>query len=132
MKIITATTLTQGQRASDFTWCIDGELVTPPPFICDRDRAEGPDGGCGCGRSFAGLSSHKSTTTALVKDMDGWTLDDLTEAIRGYRQSAGWDQVDEDGDPAEKIAATVAEIAEEYDAGDVIEFRLGEIGRRQP
>ena len=131
MKVLTATTLTQGQRASDFTWCIDGELVMPSPFICDRDRAEGPDGGCGCGRSFGGLSSHKSTTTALVVDKPGWTLDDLTEAIRGYRQAAGWDSLDEEGDPAEQIAIVIAETVAGYDDGDVLEFRLGVIGQRR-
>lgn len=51
MKIITATSQTQGQRASDFSFCIEGELVTYATVICDRDREEGPDGGCGCGRS---------------------------------------------------------------------------------
>jgi hypothetical protein len=131
MKVLTATTLTQGQRASDFTWCIDGELVMPSPFICAHDRAEGPDGGCGCGRSFDGLSSHKSTTTARVVDKPGWTRDDLTEAIRGYRQAAGWEALDEEGDPAEQVAIVIGEIVAGFDDGDVLEFRLGVISQRR-
>src|SRR5262245_6200262 len=99
MKILAATSQTQGQRASEFNWCIEGEVVTFTG-TCDRDRTEGPDGGCGCGRAFAGLNSHKATTTAIVRDLDGYTLDDLTEAVRSYRQQAGWAELA--GDKAEQ------------------------------
>jgi hypothetical protein len=104
VKLLTATTQTQGQRASDFTWCVEGEVVTPAGVICDRDRTEGPDGGCGCGcgcgcgRSFGGLNSHKATTTAIVRDVDGYTFEDLTEAVRSYRQQAGWAELADDPD----------------------------------
>ena len=122
MKLLTATTETQGQRESDFSWCIPGEIVTPAALICDRDRQEGPDGGCGCGRSFSGLNSAAATTTAIVKDVDGYTFEDLAEAVRSHRKQSGWS----DGE-ADQEAAAIAEIASEHDEGTVLEIRLGEI-----
>lgn len=132
MKLLTATAETQGLRASDFAWCIPGEIVSPAGFVCDRDRySDNPDTGCGCGRSFYGLNSRKSTTTAIVKDIDGYTIEDLIEAIRSSSQQAGFaDDEKEDARIAQGQAADIAEIAAEYDDGDVLEIRLGEIGRR--
>jgi hypothetical protein len=132
MKVLVATSQTQGQRASDFNWCIEGEVVTFSS-LCDRDRIEGPDGGCGCGRGFAGLNSHKATTTAVVRDIDGYTLDDLTEAVRSFRQQAGWAGLA--GAKAEqRVAAEVEELAEmagAWPAGTVIERRLDDVQPRE-
>jgi hypothetical protein len=127
VKLLAATAETQGERANDFAWCIPGEVVVPVPVneICDRDR-EDPGGGCGCGRSFAGLSSHKATTTAIVRDIDGYTFEDLLDAVRASRHQAGL-AVDNDG---VQYAAEIAETAAEFDDGDVLEIRLGEITPR--
>jgi hypothetical protein len=132
MKLLTATTVTQGQRPSDFTWAVDGELVRLGE-ICTRDREEGPDGGCGCGRGFGGLNSHKSTTTAMVRDLD-LTFEDYAEAFRSYWQQAGWasladDPAQADGEATE-MAAEHAEIASRYPPGTVLERRLDEICER--
>ncbi|WP_439331120.1 DUF7715 family protein [Modestobacter altitudinis] len=35
--------------------------------VCRVDRQD-PDGGCGCGRAFAGMNSHRATT-AIVRDV---------------------------------------------------------------
>lgn len=131
MKILTATTRTQGQRTSDFTWCVEGEVVTADKIICARDERDGPDGGCGCGRSWSGLNSHLSTTTAMVRDIDGFTFEDLTEAVRSFREQAGWLDMmaDSDAEIAEE-AARIAEIAAEYPDGAVLETRMGEIAER--
>jgi hypothetical protein len=126
MKLLTATTRTQGQRDSDFTWCVEGELVTVAGVICGRDRAEGPDGGCGCGRSFGGLNSHKATTTAIVKDVEGFTFDDLLEAVFSYRQQAGWleeGNAQHDADVKHETCE-LAELAAQYDTATVLERRL--------
>jgi hypothetical protein len=80
MKTITATAQTQGQRFNDYDWCIEGEIVMPPVVICRRDR-NNPDGGCGCGRAWAGANSHRSTTTAMVRDVP-ITVPEYVEAIR--------------------------------------------------
>ena len=124
MKILTATSQTQGQRASDFSFCIEGELVTHATVICDRDRAEGPDGGCGCGRGFAGLNSAKFTSTAMVRDIDGYTFDDLLEAVRSHRGQSGWDDAAE---LAEAEAAALAELADEHPVGTILERRLDDV-----
>jgi hypothetical protein len=126
MKVLTATAETQGLRPNDYTWCVEGEVVTPVRAICSQDEAD-PDGGCGCGRAFAGLNSHRATTTAMVRDLDGYSLADLTEAVRSYREQAGWTTMTESaGEEAEEIAA----IAAEYITGVVLEIRLEEISAR--
>jgi hypothetical protein len=128
VKLLTATTETQGQRASDFAWCVPGEVVTPVRLICDRDRNEGPDGGCGCGRSFTGLSSSKGTTTAIVTDIDGYTIDDLVDALRSRADPD--DQDDDAAELAPEEATLIAETAAMYDEGTVLEIRLSEIAAR--
>ena len=125
MKVLTATSRTQGQRPGDFTWCVEGEIVTPVRLICDRDMLN-PGRGCGCGRSFAGLNSHRATTTALVNELGGYTLSDLAEAVRSYREQAGWPT----GDAALE-ATQIVEMAEQYPAGTVLEIRLDEISARE-
>jgi hypothetical protein len=124
MKVLTATSRTQGQQPGDFNWCVEGEIVTPARLICGRDRAD-PDGGCGCGRAFAGLNSQRATTTAVVADLDGYTLTDLAEAVRSYRAQAGWDTKD-----AALEAAIIVDIAEGHPAGTVLGVRLDDIVSR--
>jgi hypothetical protein len=62
MKILTATATSQDTRENDFNHAIEGELVGIG-LICATDQRD-PDGGCGCGRAFFGLSSLRATTTA--------------------------------------------------------------------
>jgi hypothetical protein len=128
MKVLTATSETQGARDNDFDWTIEGELVwIESP--CARDERD-PDGGrCGCGRAFSGLSSHRATTTARVSDLD-LTRDDMITAYAGYLDSAGYG------------VFTEAELADEVDqlldmcatwrTGDVIERRLDVLSVRTP
>jgi hypothetical protein len=83
MKVLVATTMRQGQVDDDFCYTIDGELVRLPFIECDCGDS------CGCTRSFAGLTSHRATTTALVADRPdldrdayvGLLLDDLTDDL---------------------------------------------------
>lgn len=120
MKILTATSRTQGQRDSDFHWCIEGELVHFG-LVCAADR-EDPDGGCGCGRAFAGLNSHRATTTAMVRDIDGFTRDDYIEAIRSSLAQQGWDP-----STAEDEADELIRILSDWPAGAVAERRLNHV-----
>jgi hypothetical protein len=87
MKLLTATATTQGTRDNDFDWTVEGELVWIG-FVCATDRRN-PEGGCGCGRAFSGLSSHRATTTAQVRDLP-LTRDDVITALSGYYDSAGY------------------------------------------
>ena len=120
MKILTATSRTQGQRTSDFHWCIEGELVHFG-LVCAADQAD-PDGGCGCGRAFAGLNSHRATTTAMVRDIEDFTRDDYIEAIRSSLSQQGWDPA-----TAEDEADELISIMSDWPAGAVAERRLNHV-----
>jgi hypothetical protein len=132
MKLLTATSRTQGRRESDFTWCVEGELVIPGLIICGRDESEGPDGGCGCGRSWSGLNSGKSTTTAMVSDIEGFADGDLTLAVQSSLEQSGLTSLIGDlSDLVGEQFARVAEIAGAYPAGTVLEIRMGAVSARE-
>lgn len=122
MKLLVATTRTQGHRGNDFAHCIPDELVRPGDLVCERDRLD-PDGGCG--RAFAGLNSAKATTTAEVADLP-LTFSDLVEAVRSSLEQAGWSTTH-----AEDIAEALAAAAEDLPVGAVVERRLDVIQPRQ-
>ncbi|MGH3240735.1 MAG: DUF7715 family protein [Spirillospora sp.] len=120
MKLLTATNSTQGFRDSDFDWCVEGELVHIG-MVCARDRDD-PDGGCGCGRSFAGLNSHRATTTAMVREVPGFTGDDYVLAIRSSLEQQGCDP-----SFAEHEAALLRCLVRDWPVGVIVERRLDEI-----
>jgi hypothetical protein len=117
MKILTATSHTQGERHNDFNWCIEGELVHFG-MICSSDGGD-PDGRCGCGRAFTGLNSHQATTTAMVRDIPGFTRDDYIEALRSSLFQQGWDPA-----TAEDEADELMDLVADWPAGSVAERRL--------
>ena len=86
MKLLTATRERQGERDGDFCHAVEGELVLLG-LVCATDERD-PDGGCGCGRAFSGMSSMRATTTALVRDLDV-PIDDVKLAVEGYYVSSG-------------------------------------------
>jgi hypothetical protein len=114
-----ATSDTQGQRGNDFSYCIEGELVTVG-LVCAADE-EDPDGGCGCGRAFAGLNSHKATTTAKVKDVE-LSEEDYVEALRSSLAQQGWPTED-----VGELAAWLVQLVSTWPTGSVIERRLDDI-----
>lgn len=124
MKLLTATNVGQGLRDNDFDWCVEGELVHIG-MVCARDRDD-PDGGCGCGRSFAGLNSHRATTTAMVREIPGFTEDDYVLAIRSSLEQQGCDPAF-----AEHEAALLRCLVRDWPVGVIVERRLDEIVVRQ-
>lgn len=125
MKVLVATAHTQGERDNDYHWCIEGELVRIGE-ICRRDRDD-PDGGCGCGRGFGGLNSHRATTTAAVADVP-LTREEYVEAVRSSLQQQGYDpcaccSVDE----ADDLIALVSH----WPVGSIVERRLDELWVRR-
>lgn len=104
----------------DFCHGIEGEPAMPPVVICGSP--EGADW-CGCNRSFAGMSSHKASTTLMVRDLD-LTADDLVMAALGTINAGGWtdslDGGDDDRDDARSIVAHFANIAACYPPGTVL------------
>jgi hypothetical protein len=134
MKLLTATRERQGERDGDFCHAIEGELVLLG-FVCATDEAD-PDGGCGCGRAFSGMSSMRATTTAVVRDLDV-SLDDVRLAVEGYYVAAGMGpDVIGRAEFAEMAAATVEEmvdIASRLPASAVVGRRLDNlIWRSEP
>jgi hypothetical protein len=110
MKLLTATRERQGERDGDFCHAIEGELVLLG-FVCATDEAD-PDGGCGCGRAFSGMSSMRATTTAVVRDLDV-SLDDVRLAVEGYYVSAGTGpDVIGGAEFDEVVSATLEDLAE--------------------
>jgi hypothetical protein len=125
MKVLTATASSQGARDNDFDWTIEGELVWIG-LVCAKDRSD-PDGGCGCGRAFSGLSSHRATTTAQVRDL-AMSRDDVMQALAGYYESAGYG-VFEPSELAEEVE-DVLRVVSAWDAGTIIERRLDQLQPR--
>ena len=131
MRLLTATATTQGHRANDFHHCIEGELVMPAFLMtCDIDRND-PDGGCGCGRAFAGLNSQRATTTAIVRDIKGFTHDDLLEAVHSSLEQGGWlsGGVINASDVAD-IVADILVLSAGLQPGTVLERRLHDVHPR--
>jgi hypothetical protein len=134
MKLLTATRERQGERDGDFCFAVEGELVLLG-FVCATDRAD-PDGGCGCGRAFSGMSSMRATTTALVRDLD-LSVDDVRIAVEAHYVAAGMgpDTIGA-AEFAELVSATVDElvdVAPSLPAGAVVGRRLDHlIWRSEP
>jgi len=110
MKLLTATRERQGERDGDFCHAIEGELVLLG-LVCADDERD-PNGGCGCGRAFSGMSSMRATTTAVVRDLDV-SLDDVRMAVEGYYVSAGTGpDVIGGAEFEEVVSATLEDLAE--------------------
>ncbi len=119
MKVLIATTRTQGARPADYAWALDGELVYPPAVDCGA-----PD--CGCGRSFVGMASACSTTTAMVVDRPDIDEADLSIALVDALHRQGW--LDDGWTAAnETIVDTIWDrmiaAAERFEEGTVLERR---------
>lgn len=82
MKVLVATTETQGMRDDDFCWTVDGELVYVPFATCASPT-------CGCDRAFAGVASSKPTTTAAAVER-GIDASAYTTALRDGLARQGW------------------------------------------
>ncbi len=117
MKVLVATRRTQGSRADDFHWGIDGELVWISE-VCATDR-RGVGKGCGCGRAFAGLVSHRAGTTAEVRDIPEMTMPEYEKALAAGLADAGWP-----ASWAPEMAREQARFAAGWDEGAVIERNL--------
>ncbi len=124
MKVLVATAQTQGERNNDFNYCIEGELVWIG-LVCATDQTD-PDGGCGCGRSFAGMNSHQATTTVRVADV-GLDFAHYAEALRSSLKAQGGPTRH-----ASTMAGEVAVRAESFPIGAGVERRLDAVWWRIP
>lgn len=83
MKVLVATRETQGSVAGDYSHTVDGELVYIQASDCANPR-------CGCDRGFAGMASHRATTTARVVERPDLTEYDLRRALTDSLAAGGW------------------------------------------
>jgi hypothetical protein len=121
MKVLVATRATQGARATDSSNCVDGELVwmIDPCPMSQRD----PDGECPCGRSFSGMSSLGSTTTAMVRELQGFSVADYESALLGCFQAKGWCNCCT-AHPLNEQVSDLMDLAASLPEGAVIERRV--------
>lgn len=84
MLVLIATNELQGEAQSDYSFTVEGELVTPVVAECDNGER------CGCRRGFQGLASAKATTTAMVVERPGVTEADLRDAVFDWLHRGGW------------------------------------------
>lgn len=87
MRVLKATSKTQGHKSTDFCWTTEGEILRQGFVCCDSER-------CGCDRSLVGVESNKSTTTFLV-DEAPMTEEELWRAISDSYVAAGFGADDE-------------------------------------
>jgi hypothetical protein len=84
MLVLIATNEQQGTGPGDYSFTVEGELVTPIATECASGER------CGCNRGFPGLASGFATTTAMVVDRPGVSEADLRDAVFDWLDRGGW------------------------------------------
>ncbi|MBB5639945.1 DUF7715 family protein [Cryobacterium roopkundense] len=127
MKVLVATGATQGARRGDYDHCVTGELV----WMLEpcAESARNPGGKCGCGRSFSGMSSHRSTTTAVIRDVPGLTRSDYEAALRASFDAQGWCPCC-CVQPVSEVVDELIAVAADWPEGAVIGRRLNVLSIR--
>jgi hypothetical protein len=105
VRVLTATSTTQGDRPDDYCFTTDGELVTLPVLECSC-----PD--CGCERAFAGLDSLRATTTCAVADVEVDPAE-LHRAVARSLRVQGWLLASRAGDGLETADGPLSAIDRE-------------------
>jgi hypothetical protein len=117
MKVLIATKRTQGAMPGDYSWALEGELVTPISMACSS-----PDS-CGCGRGFPGLASARATTTALVVERPEVDDNRLRDALRDSLDRQGWLQhldADQADDVVDDHVDSIERVCEHFEVGAVL------------
>jgi hypothetical protein len=124
MKILTATSETNGRDAGDFDFCRDGELLRFG-MECDGEDAMGVAHAdrCGCSRSLAGVESSKATTTFRVVEV-AWSPETYARLIEASLVRDGWVE------PGEEATRWGLESSEDV-RGVAEAFPVGTILRRR-
>jgi len=125
MRVLTATNQTQGWRANDFCWTVEGELVIFTPLECGRGSI---DDDCGCRRSMAGLVSHRATTTIKVIDREELDPDTYFMLISDGLRDQGYVPKELVGNPnvnewLREVTDELMSIADAFDVTTVLERR---------
>lgn len=115
MFVLEATRETQGSRDDDYAWAVDGELVFIPLTDCDNER-------CGCARGFAGITSHRATTTARIVDRPDLDADGYRDVLTEGMKSQGYDicGIDVLVDHVDEVLSAVSVLGKTFGAGTVV------------
>ena len=131
MKIVVATKQTQGKRDNDFSFVREGEIVYPS-WTCTSGSA---DDHCGCRRCLTGVKHGKGTTTVKVVESP------LSRAQYEHAIMLGIKGISQGHKtpPEESMLADAMAIVDEFTravarrkVGDVLEYRDGKFGLREP
>ncbi len=119
MLVLIATNELQGTIADDYSFTVEGELVTPLAAECASGER------CGCNRGFPGLASGFATTTAMVAERPGVTEDDLRDAVFDWLDRSGWIELFEQT-AQERLEAGDGRTGPDDDVDDLIESIIDE------
>ena len=119
MLVLIATNELQGTSPDDYSFTVEGELVTPLAAEC----ASGEQ--CGCDRGFPGLASGFATTTAMVAERPGVTEDDLRDAVFDWLDRTGWIDLFEET-ARERATVDDDDLDVDDDVDDLIEAIIDE------
>ena len=113
MKVLVATERGQGTKPDDYSWTTEGELVR---------LDDCPDRYCRC-TGFAGVESHRATSTALVVEREDLTPELLVEIFERNWVSGAWGEYldrDELRELAEEDVLTLMCHLEQLPVGAVV------------
>ncbi len=121
MLVLIATNELQGTTPDDYSFTVEGELVTPLAAECASGER------CGCNRGFPGLASGFATTTAMVAERPGVTEDDLRDAVFDWLDRTGWiDLFEETASERSEFGAGDQRVHTDHDVDDLIEAIIDE------
>ena len=119
MLVLIATNELQGTSPDDYSFTVEGELVTPLAAECASGER------CGCDRGFPGLASGFATTTAMVAERPGVSEDDLRDAVFDWLDRTGWIDLFEQT-ARERAASLDDDLDLDGDVDDLIESIIDE------
>jgi hypothetical protein len=119
MLVLVATNELQGSDPDDYSFTVEGELVTPLAAECASGER------CGCNRGFPGLASGFATTTAMVVERPGVTEDDVRDAVFDWMDRCGWIDLFEQA-ARERADANDGVVDPNDDVDDLIESIIDE------
>lgn len=117
MRVLVATKDTQGQQPGDYSWAVDGELVTAVVAECASSDT------CGCARGFPGLASSRATTTAMIVDRPELDADLLWEVVADSLERDGWSDHlcdDEFDDLVDHHLEIIQAVSSSYPVGTIV------------
>ncbi|MEW6657216.1 MAG: hypothetical protein AB1424_01020 [Thermodesulfobacteriota bacterium] len=124
MKLLVATSATQGQRKNDFNFCTEGEFLSFT-FECDGETIDGP---CGCRRSLSGLDSRKATTTMRVANVPAGEF--INKLVNHLIESWNY-PLEEAEEQALQEIRMIQQVTAQFPEGAILEKRGNEFFERR-